>query len=141
MVGRRETEVGQHNNDFLLVSLVAGIVDDQRREYQKLLLQSIMRMHPERAPEGEREVVVGGTARRDCSSGQFGDAVLLPGRLKAVPVDQAWILDMVFDADAERFADFGANPKTSVRLLDAQYRGSFAVDLDRPPFEAQNHGR
>ena len=112
LFGRRETEVGQHNNDFLLVGLVAGIVDDQRRGHQKLLLQSIMRMHPERAAEGERKVVLGGTAGRDRSSGQFGDAVLLPWRLEAVPVDQAWILDMVFDADVERFADFGANPKT-----------------------------
>ena len=54
-----------------------------------------------------------------------------------MPVDQTWILDMVFDADAERFADFGANPKTSVRLLDAEYRSGFAVDFDRPAFEAQ----
>ena len=41
-----------------------------------------------------------------------------------MPVDQAWILNMVFDADAERFADFGGNAEISVRLPDAEYRGA-----------------
>jgi hypothetical protein len=58
-----------------------------------------------------------------------------------MPVDQAWILNMVFDADAERFADFGGNSETSVRLPNAKYRGSFAVHLEGSAFEAQYRGR
>jgi hypothetical protein len=58
-----------------------------------------------------------------------------------MPVDQTGILDMVFDADAKRFTDFGSYSKTSVWLLDAEYRSGFAVDIDCPAFEAQYCGR
>ena len=43
---------------------VALIADDQRRRHQQLLLQSLVRMHPERSAEAQREVVVGAAARR-----------------------------------------------------------------------------
>ena len=56
---RRETKVGQHENDFLLIRPVTLIVDDQGSGHEQLLLQSLMRVHPERAAEAQREVIVG----------------------------------------------------------------------------------
>jgi hypothetical protein len=51
LLGRREAEVGQHDDDFLLVRAVALIVDDQRCRHQELLLKPLMGMHPESAAE------------------------------------------------------------------------------------------
>ena len=55
---RREAEIGQHHHDLLLVRPVAFVVDDEQRRHQALLLQPLMRVHPERAAKAQREVVI-----------------------------------------------------------------------------------
>ena len=105
--------------DFLLVRPVALIADDQRRRHQELLLQPLMGMHPEGAAKAQREVVVGAAARRNRRSGDAGNAVLLPWRREAVPVDQARLLDLVFQAHAKWLADLGRDAERAVGLADA----------------------
>jgi hypothetical protein len=39
---RREAEVGQHQDDLLLVGLVAMILDDEGSRHEQLLLQSLV---------------------------------------------------------------------------------------------------
>jgi hypothetical protein len=65
LLGRREAEIGQHDHDLLLAGTVALIADDERRGHQELLLQALVRVHPERAAEAQREVVVRAAARRN----------------------------------------------------------------------------
>src|SRR6266404_2337617 len=49
LVGLGKAEIGQHDNDLLLAGAVALITNDQRRGHQELLLEPLMRVHPERA--------------------------------------------------------------------------------------------
>src|SRR6202043_2987902 len=95
LIRRGEAEVGEHDNDFLLARVFAAIPDDQRRRQQKLLLQSIMRVHPVHAATAHRKIVVGAAARRNRQSSNFRDAVLPPGRSEAMPVDKARLFDTV----------------------------------------------
>src|SRR5580704_14848725 len=97
-----------------------------------------MGVHPERAAKAQWEVVVRATARRDRWSGDAGYAVLLPGWGKAVPVDQARLIDPVFDKDAELCPDLGYDASAAARLADGEYRGRFAIDLDRAPLELED---
>jgi len=87
-------------------------------------------MHPEGAAEAQREIVVGAAARRNGRSGDTGNAVLLPWRREAVPVDQARLLDLVFQAHAESLAHLRPNPERAVALADPEHRGRLAVHLD-----------
>src|SRR6516165_4624492 len=97
-------------------------------------------MHPERAAEVQREIVIGAAARRNGWRGNARDAILLPRRGEAMPMDQAWLIDMVLDSDAERPANFRGNTSSSIRLAYSKNRGRFAIDLDRAPLKPQ-HGR
>ena len=62
LLGGREAEIGEHDHDLLLVRAVALIPDDERRGHQPLLLQALMGVHPERAAEAQREIVIGAAA-------------------------------------------------------------------------------
>ena len=141
LVGRGEAEIGQHDDDLLLVRAVALVVDDQRRRHQQLLLQPLVRMHPKGAAKAQREVVIGGAARRDRRSGNAGHAVLLPRRRQAVPMNQARLVDPVFDADAKRLADIGGDAERPVRLADAIDRSRLAVDLDIAALQLKDRPR
>ena len=83
-----------------------------------------MRMHPERAAEAQREVVIGAAARRNRRPGNTRHAVLPPRRRQPVPMDQARLVDAVFDPDAKGLADFGGEAERPVRLADAVDRGA-----------------
>ena len=87
-----------------------------------------MRVHPERAAEAQREVVIGGSAGRDGRSGNAGDAVLLQGRRQAVPVDQARLADPVFDAGRETPRLSASSAPAAVGLRDAAHRSGLAID-------------
>jgi hypothetical protein len=140
-IWRREAEVGQHQDDFLLVRPVALIADDQRRRHQQLLLQPLVRVHPVRSAETQREVVVGAAPRRYGRSGDAGDAVLLPGRRKAVPVDQAGFVDPVFHADAKPRAHLDPDAEGTAGLLDSVHRRRLAVHLDAAAVQPQHRLR
>jgi hypothetical protein len=140
-IWRREAEVGQHQDDFLLVRPVALIADDQRRRHQQLLLQPLVRVHPVRSAETQREVVVGAAPRRYGRSGDARDAVLLPGRREAVPVDQAGLVDPVFHPDAKPRAHLGPDAEGTAGLLDAVHRRRLAVHLDAAAVQPQHRLR
>lgn len=97
---QREAEIGELYDYVLPAGYLAAIPDDQRRRKQKLLLKSIMRVHPIGAATAQREIVVGAASRRNCGPGNVRNAILLPRRREAMPVDQARFFDMVFDPDA-----------------------------------------
>lgn len=141
LLRRREAEVSQHQDDFLLVGPVALIADDQRRRHQQLLLQALVRVHPVRSAETQREIVVGAAPRRYRRSGDAGDAVLLPGWRKAVPVDQAGFVDPVFHADAKPGAHLGPDAEGTGGLLDSVHRRRLAVHLDAAALQPQHRLR
>src|SRR5262245_65159275 len=99
-----------------------------------------MRMHPEGSTESQREVVVGASARRNRRPGDAGYTVLLPWRREAVPVDQARLVDPIFEAHAESLPDLCSDPEGAVGLPDTEHRGRSAVHLDVAAFDPQ-HGR
>ena len=72
-----------------------------------------------------------GSAARRC-------AVLLPRRGQAVPMDQARLIDSVFDAYAERFSDLGYDTGGAVSLTDAEHRGGYTVHLDRAALQLED---
>ncbi len=141
LLGRREAEIGQHHHDLLLVGLVALIVDDERRGHQKLFLQALMRVHPERAAEAQGKVVIGAAAGGNRRAGNPRHAVLPPWRRHPVPMDQARLADPVFDANTERLAHLGGEAKVPVRLSDAVDRRRLAVYLDVAALKAQDRRR
>ena len=141
LLGRREAEVGKHHDDFLLVPPVALIADDQRRRHQQLLLESLVRVHPEGAAETQREVVVRAAAWRDRRSRNAGHAVLLPRRREAVPVDQAGLVDPVFQAHAEPLIHPRPDAEGAVGLPDAEDGGGLAVHLDAAALDPQHRRR
>ena len=118
-----------------------SIVDDERRRHQPLLLQPLMRVHPERAAEVQGEVVVGAAARRDRRAGNPRHAVLPPRRRHPVPMDEAWFADAVLDAHAEGLADFGGEAERPVWLSDAVDRRRLAVHLDIASLKPQDRRR
>ena len=120
---------------------VALVVDDERRRHQPLLLQPLMRVHPERAAEAQGEVVVGAAARGNRGSGNPRHAVLPPRRREPVPMDQARFADAVFDPDAKGLADLSRDAKGPVWLSDAVDRRRLAVHLDIAPLKAQDRRR
>src|SRR5262249_36867954 len=126
---------------LLLVGAVALVVDDQRRCHQELLLQPLMRMHPEGAAKAQREVVIGIAARWDRRSRNAGHPVLLPGRRQTVPVGQARLPDAVFDTDAKRLADIGHDPEGPIRLADAIDRSRLSIDHDIAALQLQDRPR
>ena len=137
----REAEIRQHHHDLLLVRPVALVVDDERRRHQPLLLQPLMRVHPERAAEAQREVIVRAAARGNRRSGNPRHAVLPPGRRQPVPMDQARFADAVFDPDPKGLADLGREAKGPVWLLDGVDRRRPAVHLDIAPLKPQDRRR
>lgn len=141
LLRRCEAEVRQHQDDFLLVPPVALVADDQGRRHQQLLLQSLVRVHPERSAETQREVVVGAAACGYRWSGDTGDTVLLPGRREPVPVDQAGLLDPVFHAGAEPIAHSSPEAEGAVGLLDSVNRRRLSLDLDRAAQQPQRRLR
>ena len=58
-----------------------------------------------------------------------------------MPVDQAWLLDMVLDPNAKRPVDVGCDPKGSVGLADAKYGSGLAVHLYVTALELQYRWR
>src|SRR5207302_7624185 len=103
--------------------------------------QSIMRVHPVRAAAAKGEIVVGAASRRNRQSRRFRDAVLPPGRREAMPVDQAWLFDMVFDSNAKWLAYIGGDSEGSVGLADAKYGSGLAVHLYVTALEPQHRWR
>jgi len=59
-----------------------------------------------------------------------GTPVLPPGRRKAVPVDQARLVDLVLDAYPEGRPDLGPYSKCAVGLADAEDRSGLSVHPD-----------
>jgi len=116
-------------------------MDDQRRHHQRLLLQPLVGVHIEGAAIAQREVIVSAAARRDRRSGDARHAVLLPGRRQAVPMDQARLVDLVFDADAKRLADIGGDAEGPVRLADAVNGSRLAVHLDSAALQPEDRSR
>src|SRR6516165_2337953 len=116
-------------------------MNDQRREHQGLLLKSLMRMHPKGSAKAQWEVIVGAAARRDRWSGDAGYAVLLPGRSETVPMNQARLVDVVLEANPEPLSNLGYDAGSAVRLADCEYRGGFAIHLDRAALQLEDSGR
>jgi hypothetical protein len=138
-LGRRETEIGQHEDDLLLVGSVALIMDDKGSGHEQLLLQTLVRVHPERSAEAQWKVVIGASARWYRWSRYAGHAVLLPGRRQTVPMDQARFADLVFHPDAKPRARPRHDAGRSVGLRNSEHRRGLAVDLDPSALEPQ-HG-
>src|SRR5690349_17074894 len=97
-----------------------------------------MGVHPERAAKPQRKVVVGAAARRDWWSGDVGHAVLLPRRGEAVPVDQARLVDIVYEAYPERLSDLRHDSRGAVLLPDGEYRGGFTIDVERAALQLED---
>jgi hypothetical protein len=55
-----------------------------------------------------------------------------------MPVDEARLVNMVFEPDAKRLGDIGGDPKSSVRLADAKYGSGLAVHLYVAALEPQD---
>ena len=72
-----------------------------------------MRVHPERAAEAQREIVIGAAARRNWRSGNARHSVLPPRRRQAVPMDEARFVDAVLDPHPKGLADFGRRGRMS----------------------------
>ena len=138
LLRRGEAEIGQHDHDFLLVRAVALIVNDERRGHQELLLQALVRMHPERPAESQREIVVGAAARRNRRAGNSRHAVLPPRRRQPMPMDEARLVDAVLDPHAEGLADLGRQAERPVGLTDAEHRGGPAVHLDVAALQSED---
>src|SRR5512132_691175 len=100
-----------------------------------------MGVHPVCAAEAQREVVFGAAVRRNGWPGNARDAVLLPRRRQAVPVDQAWLVESVFHLDAKALADIGDKPGSAIRLADTEHGSGLAVHLDDPPLQLKDDGR
>ncbi len=96
--------------------MVALIPDDERRGHQPLLLQALMGVHPERAAEAQREIIIGATAWGNRGSGNARHAVLSPGRGEPVPMDEAWFVDAVFDPHAKSLADVGGEAERAAAV-------------------------
>ena len=141
LIRRGEAEVGERDHDFLLARDLAAIPDDQWRRQQKLLLQSIMRVHLIGAATAQREIVVGAASRWNREFRSFRDAVLPPGRSEAMPVDHARLFDMVFDPNAKPLAGVRGDPEGSVGLADAKYGSGLAVHLYVAALEPQHRWR
>ena len=139
LLRRPKAEVGQHHDDVLLVRPVARIADDQRRRHQQLLLQSLVGVHPVRPAEAQGEIIVGAAARWYRRPRDARDAVLLPWRRQAVPMDQARLVDLVFHAHAEPLAHVRPDAEGPVGLLDSEDRRRLAVHLDAAALQPQ-HG-
>src|SRR5262252_6647327 len=95
-------------------------------------------MHPKGAAKAQWKVVVRSAARRDRGSGNAGHAVLPPRRRQPVPVDQARLVDFVFDTDAKRLADIGGDAECPVRLADAIDRSRLSIDYDIAALQLQD---
>src|SRR6202022_3808900 len=114
-------------DDVLPVRFFAAIPNNQRRRKQKLLLKSVMRMHPIRAASAHREVIAGPPSRRNRWPGNVRDAILLPRRRQAMPVDQARLFNMVFDPNAKRLAGAGGDSESPAGLAGAKKGRGLAV--------------
>src|SRR5947207_3281342 len=101
-----------------------------------------MRVHPVGAAKAQREIVIAAASCWNRGSRNIRNAVLPPGRREAMPVDEARLVNMVFDPDAKRLGDIGGDPKSSVRLADAKHGSGLAVHLDAAALEPQHrwHG-
>ena len=130
LLRRSEAEIGQQHHDFLLVGAVALIADDERRGQKELLLQPFMRVHPERAAEGQREIVIGARPRRNGRSGNAWHPVLRPGRRQPVPMNETRFVEAVLDPDAKGLADVDEKAGYAVRLADAVDGSRLAVHHD-----------
>src|SRR5262249_22471761 len=69
------------------------------------------------------------------------DAVLLPRRCQAVPMDQARLVNLVFDANAKRLADIRVDPECPARLANAVDRSRLSIHLDIAALQLQNRPR
>src|SRR6202011_3621552 len=97
-----EAEIVQQHDDLLLIGAAAlRVMDDEGRRHERLFLKSLMRMHPVRAAGGQREVVVGRRTGGDRWRGDIRDAVLLPWRGEAVPMNQGRLPDLVLQSHAK----------------------------------------
>jgi hypothetical protein len=90
-------------------------------------------MHPKvpskRSRKSQSAVPPGGNRRPEMA----GHAILLPRRRQPVPVNEARLVNLVFDADAKRLSDIARDAKGPVRLPDA-------IDRSRPPVDLDNCG-
>src|ERR1700758_1530365 len=101
---RSEGEVVQHEDDFLPVfAKRRGVMNDERRGHQTLLLHVLMGMHPKRARN--RSVVVGlNRTVRDRWALRPRKAVLRPGRKLPMPMHKGARAGLVREVHAEPFA-------------------------------------
>src|SRR5882724_5773989 len=98
-------------------------------------------MHPKGAAKAQREVVISGAAGRDRRSGNTGHPVLLPRWRQTVPVDQARLVDFVFNTDAIRLADIGRDAERPVWLTDAIDGSRFSIDHYIAPLQLKDRPR
>src|SRR5262249_36726457 len=100
-----------------------------------------MGMHPEGAAEAQWKVVIGAGPRRDGRPGDSGNAILLPWRGEAMPMDQARLVDFVLQTHPEALPHLGSDPEGAVELPDAENRCRLAVHLDTAPLDPQHRRR
>ncbi|OLB77956.1 MAG: hypothetical protein AUI16_04930 [Alphaproteobacteria bacterium 13_2_20CM_2_64_7] len=56
-------------------------------------------------------------------------------------MDQARLVDLIFQAHPESLAHLGPDPEGAVGLPDAEHRGRLAVDLDAATLDPQHRRR
>ncbi|MCY1233924.1 hypothetical protein D9M72_464870 [compost metagenome] len=129
-LGRREGEIMQQDEHFLLVALpVVGGPHDQGRGKQVLLLER-MRMHPVRAAGADRKPVAPGFIRFQKRCGIVRNPVHIPWRHKAVPVDERRFPALICKGDVERSLRVERQPDSAIRLEESEHIGGSAVHLD-----------
>ena len=132
----------QHHDDFLLVEAGLGrVADDEGRRHHPLLLEADVRVHPKRAGDVEREVVIIRGARRERRLRDIGNAVLPIWRRQAVPVHQGRFVEVVFERRAVALPGLGVNTPHAVGPTDMKRRRRLAVDLDHARLGAQDDRR
>ncbi len=130
LVRRAKGEVVQHEDDLLpVVAKLGGVMHDERRRHQPLLLHAVMRMHPVRA--GDRRIVVAlHRAVRDRRGLRPRESILRPRRQLPMPVDERARAGFVGQCDAEPFVGGEADAGPSVRTDQSEDLGRPSVDLD-----------
>ena len=93
----------QDDNLLLILCVIGGIGDDERRSEQQLLLQG-MRVHPESAGPADRKIETAVGPGADERQWRVGDAVVRPRRRQPVPMYDRRLGSLVSKQDIEGIA-------------------------------------
>jgi len=131
----------QHQHDFLaIIPSVLLAMDDERRRQKYLLLQALMRVHPERARKCERKLVTRLAAGRNCRARDAGDAILLIWRRQSVPVNKRGLSDPVYEANAEWRRNIGHQTMSPVRLPQTQHGRTPTIHIENAAAGSDRRG-